>query len=301
MKHLSMPLLLIALSVLATPAVAEATGGYNGLGRALTQLFFYAVAYLTVIITLIVLAVKRRKKPFMTVAAISFGVLILYPLLDTVLIKYQQSRVEGADIRKPAPLLEDKTILYASPWDRCYSGVCEAMLELEDGAPLWALSSAQFEALDFSQPIDLASTPLSQWIQDPDEQNSLLLIDAPEGDRPVFDYFVFERRIFYRNRATGIVENLPQTPKGTFLGQHLSITDLAAPLQENTLDISTLEPDLLTFYISRDARAVPLFVENTITASERDWKWRASRENWYCGDDYQTRTILQRGCSNSID
>jgi hypothetical protein len=137
-----------------------------------------------------------------------FAVIVLYPLADTGLMQYQKSRVAAAEIRKPAPDLADKSILFISLWDRCYNSVCEAILDLRDGAPLWTLTSEQVEAMDFSSPIDLAKLEYSQWIPDPELDNTLVLQPAPKEISPIFDYLIVSRSVYFNNRASPIMKAL---------------------------------------------------------------------------------------------
>lgn len=301
MKHLfvaSIVAFVLCLGM-SMPAFAEAVNGYDGLGRALTQLFVYVLAYLVFVITLIVLALRRKWAGFKTLALAGVTLIILYPLVDIGVIQYQKSRVAQAEIRKPTPDLVGKSILFISLWDKCYNSVCQAMLDLREGAPLWTLTTEQVEAMDFTAPIDLASLDYYQWVPDPELDNTLILQPAPKESSPVFDYLIVSRAVYYKNRASPIMTALSQRPVGTLLGNHLSITDLAAPIEGNQLEVAALEPDLLSLYISRKARRAPLMIENTISGSDRSWRWRAERAAWYCGEGNE-RTEAQFRCTDRI-
>lgn len=300
MKHLRLFWIVLPLLALAPPVWAEATGGYSGLGRALTQMFFYAVGYLALIITLIVLAVRRKGKALAKVAIIAFAVTIAYPLADMALMQWQKSRVAAAEVRKPAPDLREKTILYVETFERCYNTPCQALIELQKEQPLWTIPVDVFESLDFSQPIDLATVPLAQWEAVPETFNTLELNRDPKGPRPEFDYLVVSRSVYYKNRKSDFADHLPGWPTSAVLGQHLSLTDLAAPIANNTIDLSQIEPDLLSLYISRKARLAPLFVENTMRGSDRGWEWRRSRADWFCGEAANAAPE-QYGCRDELD
>lgn len=286
-----------AALLFASPALAEPHG--DALGRALTALVLYGAGYLTVILLLIVLAIRRRKRAFLRVLAVFLAVVLVYPLLDSGLMLYQKARVAAAEIRKPAPDLREKALLFIAFNDRCYHSTCQALLELQGGEPLWTIPPGEAARLDFASPIDLSRVPLARWM--PETAQDPIKLDEQTGgaERPVFDYVVISRGSYYLSRASSVIDALPQKPSGTLLGDYLSVNDLATPIENNRLDLASAEPELLTFYNARRARKAPLFMENTTYGSDHGRVWRESRADWFCGRG-QNLTDAQYDCREAL-
>ncbi len=291
---------LVALSVLlvsALPAQAEAIN-YD-YGKALLVLLGYAVLYLGVAITLLVLAVRRKWRRFRRVALAAAAVLVLFPLLDMALYAWQNARIANAQVRATAPRLIDKTVLFISPEGRCMFTPCQGLAALQDGDPLWTIAPETLDTLDLSQPIDLATVPMSWWVQDPDAFNDYQLKPASGGERPTFDYVIYARSAFYLARSGAIEAALPHMPTATLLGDKLYVLDFAAPLTSNQLSLAQLKPDLLNFYNARTAYKVPLFIEHYAGSAAHSYDWRTDRANWYCGEGAGL-TRAQQKCSNAF-
>lgn len=291
------PGVIAVLLLLAGSAQAEAFG--DTLGRALTAIALYGLGYLAFLLLLIVLAVRQRRRSFMRVLAAGLAVILVYPLLDSGLLFYQKARVSAAEIRQPAPDLRERSILYIGFEERCQYTMCEALVTLQGGAPLWTIPPDVAAMLDFARPIDLSRIALARWMPRTAE-TGITLNEVLDGiRRPVFDYVVISQQPHYLNRASSVMKALPQAPTGTLLGDRLSVTDLAAPLEGNRLDLASIRPDLLTFHIARRARRAPLFLEHVTYGSALGWAWRESRADWFCGSG-PGLTDAQDNCRHAL-
>ncbi len=110
---------------------------------------------------------------------------------------------------------------------------------------------------------------------------------------------IIAQRPFFRSRAGAVEAALPQMPSGTLLGDQLLLQTLAAPLSDQLLDLSTLQPDYLSFYVPRSAFAPPLFPENTVYGTSITYEWRADRQDWFCGTEGLSKS--QSGCRRVLD
>ncbi len=171
----------------AQPALAEPS--FDGLGQALAMFALASILYLALAIALITLAVTRNKKGFWSVAAVGVGIALVVPTLDSVLLGWQERRVANAEIRKPAPDLRAKQLLFISPTGACNWGLCAAMMQLRGEVPMWGLTPEAIAELDLSQPIDLTTVPLQHYVADPDGFRTYTAQPAPaEAARPAFDF-----------------------------------------------------------------------------------------------------------------
>lgn len=272
----------LLVSLMPGPAMAESFG--NSFGRGLTQLVLAAIAYLAFFIALIVLGVMRYKRALKLTALAGFALIVVVPLIDKGLMAWQTSRIAKAQITQTAPDLRAKTLLYITTSDRCNYLICEALMALRGGVAMWIIPPEELAKIDFSAPVDLTTVPLARMIVDPDGFNRFLTETAPtETPRPEFDYVIIERRPFYLSRAGQIESGLHLTPKATLLGGYLSLELLAASITDNQMDLGTIQPDYLSFYNARSAFKVPLFPENTVYGSTRDYDWAQARQEWFCG------------------
>ncbi|WP_371224112.1 hypothetical protein [Roseovarius sp. 2305UL8-3] len=281
----------------AQPAWAEPS--FDGLGQALALFALVSILYLALIIALITLAVTRKKRAFWMLAAAGVVVAFVLPALDSALLAWQERRVAGAEIRKPAPDLRDKQVLFINPTSECSRGLCAALMLLRDEAPMWGLTPEAVAGLDLGQPIDMTTAPLQRYVAEPDGFRSYFAQPAPaDAVRPEFDYVIIAQRPFFRSRAGAVEEALRQMPSGTLLGDKLLLQALAAPLMDQMLDLGALDPDYLTFYVPRSAFAPPLFPENTTYGTSLTYEWREDRKDWFCGTEdlsdaqYECRRVL---------
>ena len=289
MIHRIATITLIALALVWVAHAAQAEANYDNLGRALAQFAFAALAYLAFGITLLVLAIRRNWRLLRRVMLAGALAAIVFPLADTLLLKWQQSRVAAAEIRGQAPDLSANGVLYISQSDHCSRNMCGALMQLRVQAPLWVMPEEVTRVTDFSAPVDLATVPLMLRVADPDGHNTFVLVAPSDADqRPVFTHVVTDRRPYYRHRAGPIETHLGAMPNKTLLGDRLIVGALVAPVEGNRLDLKELFPDYLSLNITRDAFRVPLFPEHTAYGSDYGYEWRRERADWFCGHSPQS-------------
>jgi len=287
----------LTMPLLGTAANAESFG--NDLGEALALFAVTAIAYLAFFITLVTLAVLKQKRALLAVAGIGLTIIVVLPMIDTALMSWQNTRVAKAQISKPASDLRRKTLLYLSTTDRCNYQICEALMHLRGGAPMWVIAPENLGKLNLKTAIDLSKVPLSQMVLNPDGHNSFMIKEPPKGEaRPFFDYVIIDQSPYYLSR-TGLIENaLHLMPTSFALGDYLVLETLAAPILNNHLDLGHITPDYLTFYNARKAYKAPLFPENTVTGSWRNYDENRDRQDWFCGSG--ERTAEQYDCARAL-
>ncbi|NSX55834.1 hypothetical protein [Parasulfitobacter algicola] len=301
MKHFFSYFLAVFLLFLSVVAVlAEATGGYSGLGDFIMMALAMLILYLVTAVALLVFAIKGMWRAFSIWGGLVFVLTILYPLIDVTLMSWQTPQVERAEIKKDLPDLREKQILYITTSDRCWSDICDAISALKNRSAVWVMPPDVVVELDFSEPIDLATIDLVQW-RHVENGHSLNIIEKNQlPARPVFDYVILARQPYYLTKTSSIEPNLPVFPTILGMKDKLILNVMAAPLTDQKLILNQLKPDYLTYRMQRKAVLPPLFPENTMYPERLDYyDLRRETIDAFCGKHRQTPE--QRDCARELN
>ncbi|MFN4193002.1 MAG: hypothetical protein ACK4FR_08660 [Tabrizicola sp.] len=253
----------------AGPARAECLGSCaDGLTAAIQSLMIYGLIAIVMIVALI--RAKSRRAGLWGLGIVALLALGL-PLLSQGWLTWKLRAVEAREVVGRPPPLAARTPLLIAMDDRCWDGLCAAVLQGRSAGTLVLLGRG-LDGIDLSRPVRLADLPLELWTAPVGSARFAPRRLAPEERRDAaarIDYLVIISSPRGAGRAGPVEAALRGNPDLAGMGPGEVVHLLMAPVPpgQGSLSLATLRPDLLDLTLTERALAIPLAPRNTQDAA----------------------------------